>query len=56
MDCNCKCLCNTTQSKGEYVCCNCGTTVELDSATILPPCPTCGNGTYVKENYSNNKI
>ncbi len=51
MDYNLKCLCNTTQSKGEYVCLNCGTHVELDSDAILPPCPTCGNGTYGKEEF-----
>ncbi len=51
MENNCICNCNTVKNKGEYVCCNCGTHVELDSATILPPCPTCGNGTYVKDEY-----
>lgn len=48
MGCKCKCVCNTTCGKGEYVCCNCGTCVELEKTSTLPHCPTCGNATFEK--------
>lgn len=53
MGCNCVCRCNTTQPQGEYVCCNCGTHVELDKLSTLPPCPTCGNDTFVANSSDN---
>lgn len=53
MACNYVCHCNTKQSKGEYICCNCGTHVELDCTCMLPACPNCGNDTFVANNSDN---
>jgi predicted nucleic acid-binding Zn-ribbon protein len=33
-------------SAGTYKCTNCGNTLQVDSTTHLPPCPSCGNGKY----------
>lgn len=50
---NCKCYCNSTQKQGEYVCCNCGTHIELEKLSTLPPCPTCGNNSFIESNSKN---
>ena len=41
---------NSLQPQGEYVCISCGTHLELDNVTTMPPCPTCGKTVFKKQN------
>jgi Zn finger protein HypA/HybF involved in hydrogenase expression len=33
-------------SSGTYRCTTCGYELQLTSVTHVPPCPSCGNGSY----------
>ena len=33
-------------SAGTYECTNCGYELQVGSTTHLPPCPSCGQGSY----------
>jgi predicted nucleic acid-binding Zn-ribbon protein len=33
-------------SAGTYKCTSCGNTVAISSTQSLPPCPSCGNGSW----------
>ena len=33
-------------SAGTYKCTQCGSSLDVQSTKHLPPCPTCGNGSY----------
>ena len=33
-------------SAGTYTCTNCGNDLSVQSTKHLPPCPSCGNGSY----------
>ena len=33
-------------SSGTYECTNCGYELQVGSTDNLPPCPSCGNGSY----------
>ena len=33
-------------SSGTYKCTNCGYELKVGSSKNLPPCPSCGNGSY----------
>jgi Zn finger protein HypA/HybF involved in hydrogenase expression len=33
-------------SAGTYRCTNCANTIDVQSTTHLPPCPSCGNGEW----------
>lgn len=36
-------------SAGTYVCTQCGNSMDVQSTTHLPPCPSCGNGEWTTQ-------